>query len=100
MSNYESLKSIRLENISDFPDDTSINIFSPDISASFVCMDMVPTQEEEKTTLLNLYRECIKRMCEIEYANPYFETELKNVRPIINYFKRLPFTVEFYICTK
>lgn len=100
LNNCKSRRSINGKNISDFLDDTNINIFAPDISAALVCMDIVPVQEEEKAALLDLYQECIKRMSETEYVNPYFETELKNVRPIINYFRRLPFTVEFYLCEK
>lgn len=98
MSNDKPLKPISLDDMKELSDDTSIHIFGPDISAAVVCMDAVFMREGEKEALLNLYHECVKRMCEIEYANPYFETELKNIRPIINYFGRLPFTVGFYIC--
>ncbi len=85
------------DNIDEYADDTTVSMFGPDISAAVVCMDAVSMQDAEKEILLDLYHECVNKMRKTEYACPYFETELKAIRPILGYFGRLPFGIELHI---
>lgn len=78
-----------------------VRIFAPDISVAIVCADnSIEVTEEEKGALFSLYKECLRQTHANEYACPFCDVHVEDIRPLFSFFRRLPFDVTILVCTK
>ena len=96
---FEFIDRMDLEPLSD--DAMPIRIFAPDISVAIICVDnSMEASEEEKGALFSLYKECLQQTHANEYAFPFCDTHVGNVRPLFSFFWRLPFDITMLVRTE